>query len=352
MKRNDKSRYNGSNMNTYGAILPGAATLARIPVGLSKQARQRVKWFDHYQQSGNASRTCRYFGISRKTFHKWKKRYCAHYLPTLENKSRKPNRFRHSKLPIEQIFLVKRLRTKYPYYSKYKLAVILKRDHSVLLSSSTIGRIIKKYNLFFKSKYPSKKKRYASKQAIERLHLPRDYAITKPGDLIESDTKHLPFLGKKRYAFVAVDCAGKGAVIRLATNSSSLKNIAVIEAAQKQFPFPLKAWENDYGPENLKDFHIKLAAEKIPHYFAYPYCPNDKPYVERVIGTLEREFVQQGNLVSDLGEQQRRIDQWLDEYHNFRPHQSLGYLTPNEYYQRTIGRIIPTNKTLAEVLPM
>lgn len=347
-RRNDKGRYNGSRMNTYGAILPGAATLARIPVGLSKQARQRVKWFDHYRQFGNASKTCRYFGISRKTFHRWKKRYSKYYLSTLENKSRKPRQFRRSKIPMEQVFLVKRLRTKYPYYSKYKLAVILKRDHGSSLSSSTVGRIIKKYNLFFKPKYPSKKKRYASKQAIERLHLPRDYAITAPGDLIESDTKHLPFLGKKRYAFVAVDCAGKGVVIRLATSPSSLKNTAVIAAAQEKFPFPLKAWENDHGPENLKDFHTKLATEKIPHYFAYPYCPDDKPYVERVIGTLEREFVQQGNLVSDLVEQQYRIDQWLDEYHNFRPHQSLGYLTPNEYYQKTIGKVIQRN----QVLPM
>lgn len=335
-------------MSIYGTILPGAASLARIPAGLSKQARQRIKWFDYYRQCHNVSKTCRYFGVSRKTFHKWKKRYSRYYLPTLENESRRPKRFRTSAIPWEQVFLAKKLRTQYPYYSKYKLAIILKRDHGTVLSPSTVGRIIKKHSLFFKTKYPSKKKRYASKHAIERLHLPRDYAIMKPGDLIESDTKHLPFLGKKRYAFVAVDCAGKGVTIRLATSPSSLKNSAVIDAAKETFPFPLKAWENDHGPENLKDFHAKLATEEIPQYFAYPYCPDDKPYVERVIGTLEREFVQQGNLVSDLAEQQRRIDHWLDEYHNFRPHQSLGYLTPNEYYQKTIGKVIQRN----QVLPM
>ncbi len=334
-------------MNTYGAILPGAASVARLPK-LTKEARQRIKWFDYYHQSNNISKTCWHFGISRKTFHKWKKRYSKYYLPSLEARSRKPKRFRSSKILFETILLVKKLRTRYPYYSKYKLSVILQRDRGITLSASTVGRIIKKHGLFFKTKYPSKKKRYASKQVIERLHLPRDYAIARPGDLIESDTKHLPFLGKKRYAFVAIDCAGKGVVIRLAANPSSLKNTAVIKAAQETFPFPLKAWENDHGPENLKDFHAKLTEEEIPQYFAYPYCPDDKPYVERVIGTLEREFVQQGNLVSGLEEQQRRIDRWLDEYHNFRPHQSLGYLTPNEYYQKTIGKIIQPN----QVLPM
>lgn len=346
-RRNDKSRYNGGTTNTYGVILPGAASIARLPK-LSVGAKQRLRWFDYYRICGNAAKTCRYFGISRKTFHKWKKRYLKYYLPSLESHSRKPKRFRSSKIQFETILLVKKLRTQYPYYSKYKLAVILKRDHGVALSASTVGRVIKKHDLFFKTKYPSKKKRYASKQVIERLHLPRDYAIKMPGDLIESDTKHLPFLGKKRYAFVAIDCVGKGAVIRLATNPSSLKNAVLIETAGEAFPFLIKAWENDHGPENLKDFHAKLTEKEIPHYFAYPYCPDDKPYVERVIGTLEREFVQQGNLVSGIEEQQRRIDRWLDEYHNFRPHQSLGYLTPNEYYQKTIGKIIQPN----QVLPM
>lgn len=346
MKRNDKSRYNGSAMNTYGAILPGAAGLARLPVRLSREARTRVKWFDHYTRCGNVSQTCRYFGISRKTFHKWKQRYSPYHLPSLESHPRKPKRFRSSKIPVLTVSLVKQLRTRYPYYSKYKLAVILRRDQGVTLSASSVGRIIAKYQLFFKSPYPSKKKRYASARAIERRHVPPGYALAEPGDLVESDTKHLPFLGAKRYAFVAVDCVGKGAVIELSRTPSSAKNAALVRKAQAAFPFPVKAWENDNGPENLKDFHATLEASAIPQYFAYPYCPDDKPYVERLIGTLEREFIQQGNLVCDIGEQQRRIDRWLEEYHGFRPHQSLGYLTPNEYYQKVIGKQMP------KVLPM
>jgi len=212
---------------TYGTIIPGAKSILRLPK-LSKAAKQRLKWFDYYRQCDNAAKTCRYFGISRKTFHKWKKRYSAYYLPTLENKSRRPKRFRQSKIPREQVFMAKRLRTKYPYYSKCKLAVILKRDYHILLSPSTIGRIIKKNNLFFKPKYPSKKKRYASRIAIERKRLPKDYDIQIPGDLIESDMKHMPFLGRKRYAFVAIDCVGKGIAIKISATSSSLQNATLI----------------------------------------------------------------------------------------------------------------------------
>jgi transposase InsO family protein len=65
-----------------------------------------------------------------------------------------------------------------------------------------------------------------------------------------------------------------------------------------------------------------------------------------VIGTIEREFIQQRKLACDVETQQRLINEWLNEYHNFRPHQALGYLTPNEYYQKTIG------KTIKQLLPM
>jgi transposase InsO family protein len=343
MKRNDKSRYNGCPMNIYGAIMPGTASLARIPVGLSKQARQRIKWFDYYHRCQNISLTCRYYGISRKTFYKWKRRYLKYHLPSLENNSRRPRHLRQSKIPWEQVLVVKKLRTQYPYYSKYKVSVILKRDHSINLSASTVGRIIKKYNLFFKSPYRRKKERYAS---VNRKKLSKDYPIKAPGDLIESDMKHIPFLGQKRYCFVAVDCVGKAIAVKISSTSSSGQNSLIIEQIKQTFPFPIKSWRNDNGSENLKDFHQALEEAGISQYFTHPSCPKDKPFVERVIGTIEREFIQQGKLACDVETQQKLINEWLDEYHNYRPHQALGYLTPNEYYKMTIG------KTIKQLLPM
>jgi len=40
MKRNDKSRYNGCPMNIYGAIIPGATSLTRLSVKVSKQGKE------------------------------------------------------------------------------------------------------------------------------------------------------------------------------------------------------------------------------------------------------------------------------------------------------------------------
>ena len=70
-----RGRYNGCHMSIYGSILPGASHLAKI-TDISKVAKQRLKWFDYYHSHGrNVARTCRYFGISRQTFHRWRRRY-------------------------------------------------------------------------------------------------------------------------------------------------------------------------------------------------------------------------------------------------------------------------------------
>src|SRR3989304_7666195 len=242
-----------------------------------------------------------------------------------------------------KVSLVRKLRTQYPYYSKYKLSVILKRDHGINLSASTVGRIIKKYDLFFKSPYRRKKERYAS---VNRKKLSKDYPIKAPGDLIESDTKHMPFLGQKRYCFVAIDCVGKAIAVKISSTPSSAQNSLLIEQIKQTFPFSIKSWRNDNGGENLKDFQEPLEEAEISQYFTHPSCPKDKPFVERVIGTIEREFIQQGKLACDVKTQQKLINEWLDEYHNYRPHQALGYLTPNEYYKKKIG------KTIKQLLPM
>ena len=121
--------------------------LAGLDSNLSDEAKLRLRWFDYYQKTGNISLTCRYFGISRKTFHKWKKKYNPWDLNTLNSCSKRPKRVRSSKIPLETQDLISSVRKSYPAWSKYKLQVILKRDHGIKISSSSIGRILKKRNL-------------------------------------------------------------------------------------------------------------------------------------------------------------------------------------------------------------
>lgn len=319
----------GTSMGIYGSILPGAVRLARLQ-SLSKEARQRLKWIDYYLLTKNGRLTCRHFGLTPSLFYKWLKRFKLMGAKGLEEQSRRPKHFRQSQIPLEYIDLICALRKENPEFSKYKLRVILKRDYDIELSSSTIGRVISKRQLFFRTVRKSQKERYK----VARHKLPKDFQIARPGDLIQQDTKHASFFGVKQYFFVFTDCLTKITAIKVSTNISSKQSKLAFKHARSFFPYDIKNSQNDNGSEHLKDLRNYLRKENINQYFIRPRTPKDNSFVERMIGTIEREFIQRGKLSQDVKAQQKLIDEWLVKYHTYRPHQALNYLTPYEYYEK------------------
>ena len=142
--------------------------------------------------------------------------------------------------------------------------------------------------------------------------------------------KHLPSVGAKRYAFVAVDVVSKQACIHVGSTISSAQGALAWRKTVHHLGLPT-AVLTDNGSENLGAFANLLKTQPTAHSFARPHTPKDKPHVERFIGSLERECIQWGGLATDVADQQQIVDQWLSKYHQYRPHQSLGYLTPDEY---------------------
>src|SRR5438132_5357047 len=80
--RHADSRWSGS---------PCAPVGARRGKELSREARVRLDWMDFYHRCRNVARTCRHFGISRKTFYRWHRRYNPYNLTTLEARSPPPS---------------------------------------------------------------------------------------------------------------------------------------------------------------------------------------------------------------------------------------------------------------------
>ena len=315
-----------------GTVVPGFSKIKRT-VSLSKAAKLRLSWMDYYRLHGNnASLTCRHYGIAKSCFYKWLKRYHRQGLAGLENYSTRPKTVRRPLVPLEVLQTVKSLRQSNPEYSKYKLEVILKRDYDYCLSASTIGRIISRHQLFFAS--PVKPKRHPARYGrLHRLRKPKDLQSTKPGQVVEVDVKHLPvFGGTKRYSFVAIDTYSKQASVFVSSTITSTAGVKAWQRAKSQLNLDdTVTVVTDNGSENYGFFERLLKDQGLVHYFARPRTPKDKPFVERFIGTLERECIQWGGIAIDKEDQQQIIDRWLDKYHNYRPHQALDYLTPNEF---------------------
>ena len=109
-----------------GVILPGSGKAFK-GANQSRQAKIRLAWMDHYAKHGNALLTCRYFGIGRSTFYKWKAPYRPAHILSLEEHSKAPKNKRRPTTSRETVGLIKRLRIKNPEYPKYKLSVIAGR---------------------------------------------------------------------------------------------------------------------------------------------------------------------------------------------------------------------------------
>ena len=82
--------------------------------------------------------------ISRSTYYRYTKLIRTIDLKVLIAKSKRPKRFRESKIPQETVNMVETIRKENPTYGKAKIAVIIKRDHAVTISESSVGRILKK----------------------------------------------------------------------------------------------------------------------------------------------------------------------------------------------------------------
>lgn len=326
--------YNGASMKAQ-YILPGAGSLSKL-VNISFEAKRRLKWFDYYRSHGtNASLTCRHFGISPDTFYRWKKRFKPGILYTLESKSTRPKSVRKSAIPYETIRQVINLRRKDVTLSKYKLAVILKRDQDIILSASTIGRILTQRGLIEEVQLVKGiKRRKRINWKIPRHRITREHRYMSPGHLVQIDTKHIIILGQKFYQFTAVDCFTRIGFSKVYTSTGTSNGRDFLQSLLTVFPFRIDAIQTDNGHEFLLHFHKECIKRGIAHFFSRPQTPTDNSLVERIIQTTEYElWLFDQTLIPDMKYLNNRITAWFDRYNTYRPHQSLNYLTPMEYYQ-------------------
>ncbi len=137
-----KGRYAGVTMSIYGAILPGAARLARLPAESTAEAKRRLKVMGWYQENGEKVRlTSRHFGFSPDTVSRWARAYGVQGLTGLEPRSRKPRRVRQPQVPLDVVQRVQALREQYPRWGREKLRALLVQD-GITLSAKSIDRVL------------------------------------------------------------------------------------------------------------------------------------------------------------------------------------------------------------------
>jgi putative transposase len=244
-------------MQTYGSIIPGGPTLARLlpaqaraarePPVLSRQGRVRlaaVRW--HEPNGRNVRRTADHFGFSRSTIYAWLGRYEREGLRGLEDRSRRPHRVRQ---PLWQEILVetvRQLRDKHPRWGKDKL-VVLVRQARFAVSVSMVGRILthlKKKGLI---RDPGLRDPWIERRAQIRpyaVRKPRDYIPREPGDLVQIDSADIRLLPGSAHwykHFTARDVVSRWDVLGVYGRATAITARDFLEAVIERMPSPVKA---------------------------------------------------------------------------------------------------------------
>lgn len=326
---------------TYGSLIPGSEYIRDLVRRgtISPQAAKRLRWMDHYAKSRNARLTCRYFGISPKTFYRWKNRFDPYDLSSLEEESRRPRHVRQAQTRADVVEAILKLRTQYPRWGKRKLVVLLARQ-GMTVSASTVGRVMNRLKARGVLVEPvnvtqaklARRRRWKPRYAVRK---PKDYRPEAPGDLVQVDTLQVRLLPDEvRYQFSARDVVTRFDALRAYQRPTSLKAAEFLRYLRTKFPYPVRAIQIDGGSEFKDQFEQACRALNILLFVLPPRSPKLNGHVERSNRTHREEFYEVCDVALELEEHNRQLAHWAHTYNYIRPHQSLDYLTPYQYYRQ------------------
>jgi len=265
---------------------------------------------------------------------RWKRRYDPLNLRTLEAGSPRPHRRRRPTWTGEQAERVRRLREQYPRWGKDKLAVLLRREGGAV-SVSMVGRILsalRQRGVWSAPKLLRVKRRQGTAARPWALRKPKDYAVEKPGDLVQLDTLDLrPAPGVVLKQFTARDVVSRWDVIEVHGRATSTAASLFLATLQRRLPFPRRALQVDGGGEFAALFEAACRDRGIRLFLLPPRSPKLNGRVERANRTHTEEFYELTPCALSITQLNRELEAWERTYNTIRPHQSLHYLTPQQF---------------------
>ena len=298
----------------------------------------RSKFLQHAAgETRGVAHTCRYFGISRKTYYKWKRRHASHGDAGLSDRARVPQRSPRA-TPVEVVSKILYLRQHY-HFGAGRIAAYLQRFHHIVVARSTVHRLLGKHGV---GRLPANQKYRSRGQRWQRYEKPQ------PGLRLQVDVKFLeriPSSRKRLYQFTAIDDCTRIRVLKVFDACNQVTAIRFIDDVFKRLPFRVQVVQTDNGAEFQSRFHWHLERHDVRHVYIRPRTPHLNGKVERSHRVDDQEFYQlldKDGITDDIHLFNEKLREWEDYYNYHRPHGALGGETP---YERLLA------KTRAEALP-
>ncbi len=199
----------------------------------------------------NVSLTCRYYGITRTCFYRWRRRYAQLGEGGLRDRSSRP---RHSPraTSADVVGKIVYLRQHY-HFGPLKIAMYLKRYHDLSLSQSGIWRILRRLGL---GRLPASQRYVRYRERWKRYEKP------EPGHQVQIDVKFIaPLKGsrQKHYQFTAIDDCTRIRVLRIYDELGQKTAIQFVDYVLEKLPFHVLRIQTDNGSEFQARFHTECS---------------------------------------------------------------------------------------------
>lgn len=281
---------------------------------------------------------CEDFLVSRKTGHKWLRRYAAEGAAGLQDRSRRPN---HSPAQtvarIEQLILGER--RLHRRWGPKKLREVLRGKHRIkkLPSCSTIGRMLRSHGC------TERPRRRPGLYEVQRSTLTQ---ATHPNHVWTVDYKGWFILGNglrcdpltvcDRYCRYVIGCRARldqqfGGTLRAFKKLMRHHGLPKIIRVDNGTPFA------SIGLGRLSRLSVWWINQGIAVEFIRPASPQENGSHERMHRDLKAEATQPPS--PNLAAQQRRFERWQHTYNHDRPHEALGMRRPAQIYRRSQRRL-------------
>lgn len=264
-----------------------------------------------------------WYGISRATFYRWRKRLRQEGPRGLSNHSSRPHRIRHRLTPSQAEEVAHQRLTR--RWGPLRLAPL------VHMPPTTIYRCLRS-------------------RGLGRLpHPPRPpvvrYEVQTPGELVHLDVLHLFALKGQRpaYQFTLVDDYTRMAYACITTHHTTDVALDVVQQARAFFGFPFQRiltdndvtfawtprlnWHTGPPPEGTR-FTKTLRSWGIRHSLTRIRRPQTNGKVERFHRTIREELYRAHPLFSSEEERKASLTEYLAYYNIHRFHTAIGGLTP------------------------
>jgi transposase InsO family protein len=192
-------------------------------------------------------------------------------------------------------------------------------DNGVSISLSSVRRILKRSH-----EINGRKKRV-------RRDNPRRPHVTKPGELVETDTIHYicPSTGRRLYVYTVIDVFSRMAYAEVHPRILPGLAASVVLHARMELGFEFSMIQADNGLEFSRYFEQVLRGHDMPVRHTRLGRPNDNAHIERFNRIVQEECL--GNTIyysTPRTHIQGKLDNYLFYYNFKRVHLSLQYKVP------------------------